>query len=366
MSILYNSSLLKLGAKIPLLYLAKYNRNLLKRISPTPVDVSLKVTEKCNSRCVTCNVWQEQSDKPELTFSELEEIFYQLKSVKIKNIGFYGGEALLRKDIGELLKKVKSIMPEARTQVTTNGLLLKNKAAELIDAGIDMVSVSLDGIGEVNDQIRGVPGYYEKAIEGIKELKRLDTGNKVTINTGATLVSQNIHQVPQMINLARELGIYWAFNLFDTSAYHFRDIDNPLALKQIDEGLVDKTIDYMARERKKYPETMVGIDPVGLEFARKYLKGQEPFFNCVLGYLRIYMDSYMNVYSGCWALPPVGNLKENSLKNILNSPQYKERLENMFDLKCPYCTCGYLINLLINSPHSGIRYVLRNVSLVKS
>ncbi|MFC2014500.1 radical SAM/SPASM domain-containing protein [Chloroflexota bacterium] len=366
MSILYNSSLLKLGVNIPLLYLAKYNRNLLKRISPTPIDVSLKVTERCNSRCVTCNVWQEQSGKPELTSEELEDIFYQFKSVKIKNIGFYGGEALLRKDIGELLKKVKVIMPETRTQVTTNGLLLKDKAAELLDAGIDMVSISLDGIGEVNDKIRGVPGYYEKTVEGIKELKRLDTGNKVTINTGATLVSQNIHQVPEMINLARELDIYWAFNLFDTSAYHFRDIDDPMALKQIDDDLIDRTIDYMGRERNKYPGTMVGIDPVGLEFARKYMKGHEPFFHCVLGYLRIYMDSSMNVYSGCWALPPVGNLKEASLKDILDSPRYRDRLEDMYDLKCPYCTCGYLINLLINNPYSGIKYALRNISAVKS
>jgi len=166
--------------------------------------------------------------------------------------------------------------------------------------------------------------------------------------------------------MARELGIFWAFNLFDTSAYHFRDIDDPQALRQVDINLVDEIIDYMTTERKKYPGTMVGIDPVGLEFAREYIKGQEPFFHCVLGYLRIYMDSYMNVYSGCWALPPVGNLRENSLKTILDSPQYRERLEDMYNLKCPYCTCGYLINLLINNPISGIKYMLRNISLIKS
>jgi hypothetical protein len=76
MSFWYNSSLIKTGGKIPLLYLAKYYQNLLKIISPTPVDVSLKLTERCNSRCITCNVWREQADKPELTLEELENIFY--------------------------------------------------------------------------------------------------------------------------------------------------------------------------------------------------------------------------------------------------------------------------------------------------
>jgi hypothetical protein len=56
----YDSSLIKTGAKIPLLYLAKYQQRLLEIIPPTPVDVSLKVTERCNSRCITCNVWREQ------------------------------------------------------------------------------------------------------------------------------------------------------------------------------------------------------------------------------------------------------------------------------------------------------------------
>ena len=365
MSFLYNSSLIKTGGKIPFLYFAKYYLNLLKVISPTPVDVSLKVTEKCNSRCITCNVWREQSNKPELTIEDLEKIFYQLKAVKIKTIGLYGGEPLLRKDIGEVARKAKSIMKESRILLITNGLLLKNKAKELLDGGCDYVCISLDGIGEVNDKIRGVPGDYQRVIEGIEELKKIDTKKKVKINIGTTLISQNIHQVPQLINLAREFGISWSFNLFDTSPYHFRNIDNPLSLKKIDEGLIDETIKYMHQERKKYPQTLVGIDPIGLEFAREYLKGKEPFFHCVLGYIRIYIDSYMNVYSGCWALSPMGNLNQEELKNILNSPRYKERLRKMYQLKCPYCTCGYLINCLFNNPFAGIQFLFRNISFIK-
>lgn len=366
MSLWYNSSLIKTGGKIPLLYLARYYRDLLKVIPPTPVDVSLKITEKCNSRCITCNVWREQADKPEPTLAELETVFYQLKAVKIKTIGFYGGEPLLRKDFGEVARKAKSIMKEAKILLITNGLLLEKKAREIVEGGIDIVCISLDGIGEVNDRIRGVPGYYQRILEGIEELKRVDTKKKVKINIGSTLVSLNIHQVPELIELARELDISWSFNLFDTSAYHFQNLDDPLSLKNIDDDLIDETIEHMRRERKKSPQSMVGIDPLGLEFARDYMKGKEPPFHCILGYIRVYIDSYMNVYSGCWALPPVGNLKQAELKDILKSAQYKERLEKMYRLHCPYCTCGYLINCLINKPLSGARFLLRNLNFVRS
>lgn len=366
MSFWYNSSILKLGYKIPAVYLARYFPSLLRMISPSPVDVSLKMTERCNSRCITCNVWREQANKPELTLQELENIFYQLKAVKIKTIGFYGGEPLLRDDIGEAARKVKFIMKDSRILLITNGLLLKKKAQEVLESGMDIVCISLDGIGEVNDMIRGVPGYYQRIIEGIEELKRIDIRKKVRINIGTTLVSHNIHQVPQLIDLARELDISWSFNLFDTSAYHFQNLDDPLSLKKIDDDVVDETIAYISRERKKSPKSMVGIDPLGLDFARRYLKGQEPFFHCILGYIRVYIDAYKNVYSGCWALPPIGNLNEGELKDMLRSPQYKERLKKMYRLQCPYCTCGYLINCLVNRPFSGLQFILRNISLVRS
>jgi MoaA/NifB/PqqE/SkfB family radical SAM enzyme len=366
MSFWYNSSVIKLGIKFPSVYLARYYRSLLNIISPSPIDVSLKVTERCNSRCITCNVWRQQADKPELTLEELEKIFHQFKAVKIKTIGLYGGEPLLRDDIGEVARKAKAIMKESRILLITNGLLLKKKAREVLDSGIDIVCISLDGIGEVNDMIRGVPGYYQRIIEGIEELKRIDTKKKVRINIGTTLVSHNIHQVPELIDLARELDISWSFNLFDTSAYHFRNLDDPLSLKQIDEQLIDETIGYMSRERRKAPKSMVGIDPLGLDFAREYLKGKEPFFHCILGYVRIYIDSYKNVYSGCWALPPIGNLGREELKTLLKSHQYKERLKKMYRLECPYCTCGYLINCLVNHPFSGLQFIFRNISLVKS
>lgn len=350
------TSFIENGFKTPFIYLAKYNRNFLKIISPTPVDVSLKVTEKCNSRCITCNVWQEQLGKPELTIEDFEKIFQQLKEIKIKTIGLYGGEPLLREDIGEIIKKAKNIIKESTVSVVTNGLLLKDKAEELFNAGIDVVGISLDGIGEVNDKIRGISGHYQKVIEGIKELKKIDIKNKVKINIGTTLLSQNIHQILQLINLAKELGISWSFNLFNTTPYHFKNINSSF-FKKIDDHLADEAIDYMYKARKNIPEHWIGLDPVGLDYSRKYLKGEKPPFYCILGYFRIYIDSYKNVYSGCWVLPPVGNLEKKSLKNILNSPEYKERLIKMYDLKCPYCTCGYLMNCLINRPFSGIRFL---------
>ena len=58
-----------------------------------------------------------------------------------------------------------------RAVISTNGVLInEDKAAELKDLGLSYVGISLDGLAEVNDRFRGVPGAFDMAVAGIKEL----------------------------------------------------------------------------------------------------------------------------------------------------------------------------------------------------
>jgi len=128
-------------------------------------------------------------------------------------------------------------------------------------------------------------------------------------------------------------------------------------LRIFDEDLVDKTIEYLYKIRKE-SSGIFNLDAQSIEFARDYLKNKNPHVFCVIGYLRIYIDSKLNLYSGCWALPPLGNLEKEKLKDILGSKRYKERIQKMFYLKCPRCTCGYIENCMINNLPSTIKYIL--------
>jgi len=161
---------LKTGIDIFLLYLSRYIPSFLKLIKISPIEASVKVTENCNSRCITCDVWK-SGFQTDLTIQELKNVFYQLKEIGIKIIGFTGGEPLLRKDIAELIKEAKKITG-AQVYIVTNGILLKKKAKEIIDAGIDWIAISLDGIEKTDEKIRGVPGHFKMVIDGINELKK--------------------------------------------------------------------------------------------------------------------------------------------------------------------------------------------------
>jgi len=348
--------------QVLLLYAGKHHRGFLNLINPEPLAVDLKITERCNSRCVTCDVWKseyiEKYAKTDITVQELTDIFHQLKDLGIKTIGFSGGEPLLRKDIGELVRNAKEIT-KAKVYVVTNGLLLEKRAKLLLESGIDHISVSIDGIGLTNDEIRGISGHYRKALRGIQKLAELigSNGNlRSMCSIGTTIIRLNIREVPRLIKLAEHFGINWTFNLFDTNLYFYKYVDDhPLLVN--DNRTVDQMIEYLLKIRDTKP-ALFSLDSASLKFSRGYLKGRNDYAPCTLGYFRFYIDSQLNLYSGCWALKPLGNLKERRIKEIISSNRYRKRVQDMFNLKCPGCTCGYIYNCMIAELPSTLKYIL--------
>ena len=86
------------------------------------------------------------------------------------NLHLVGTEPLLYGRLWELLSGAKSL--GLRTALTTNGLLLEERARQLADARLDAIAVSLDGPPAVHDEIRGRPGLFDRVVRGIGALRR--------------------------------------------------------------------------------------------------------------------------------------------------------------------------------------------------
>jgi MoaA/NifB/PqqE/SkfB family radical SAM enzyme len=350
------------ACKIAMLYASKYHSRLHNLVAPQPFSADIEVTTKCNSKCITCNFWKGEGKKryavEHVDVNEIEHIYKELRDIGIRLVGLVGAEPLLRKDIGDIVKKAKEIIG-SKVYLTTNGILLEHKAEDLLKNGIDHLSVSIDGIGNTNDEIRGVQGHYERAIDGIKMVKELIGKRKLgpcECNIGTTIIRQNITEIPQLIDLADQLGTTWSFNLLDIERYNFKGIDVASLLIN-DTKLIDRTIDYMSKVTQERPHVF-SLDPASLDYARHYLRDRIVYQHCFLGYFRLYIDCALNVYPGCWILQPVGNLKDTSLRSIIKSSLYKERVNEMYEMKCPGCTCGYLYNCMIEELPTSLQYLL--------
>src|SRR6516164_7081307 len=162
-----------------------------------------EVTKGCNLRCIHCRGTATQLMSPnDLPTGKALDIISQIADFGNPILVLSGGEPLYRADIFELAKYGTS--RGLRVALATNGTLVTKEVAQKIkDAGIKRVSISLDGAdATTHDTFRGIPGAFDAAIYGMKNLQAL--GVSVQINT--TIARHNAHQLPAVLDLARRLG----------------------------------------------------------------------------------------------------------------------------------------------------------------
>lgn len=210
----------------------RLNRRLYPGKSIPPVLLGMDVTRRCNLKCVMCqqnrHVAHEDAGLPwydkdhEMPLSSWVNVLDQVRPFR-PWLTVTGGEPLLYPDIKGLIEATKE--RDLVLDITTNGTLLKGMADFLVDVGVEMVFVSLDGPEDVHDRIRGVVGSYGRTIEGIQALveerdSRGSLGPVVVIN--CTMTRDNLHTLPEMVPLALRHNV----NLLQFIHAHFNTWEN--------------------------------------------------------------------------------------------------------------------------------------------
>lgn len=176
----------------------------LKKIRP--MSIHFELTSRCNLKCIHCLFTHDQCN--EISTDEVYHILLQLKEIGVIYLSLSGGEMFVRKDMGEIL----DFLLEHRFVLTiyTNGTLLTNTLVDKI-ASLQPLSIEISVYGataEVHDRITTVAGSFEKTISSIKVLR--DAG--VSVLFKGFLLKDNFHQRWQMIDLANETGVLYAFD----------------------------------------------------------------------------------------------------------------------------------------------------------
>jgi AdoMet-dependent heme synthase len=168
-----------------------------------PRLVFWELTKGCNLRCIHCRASATELSSPsDLSTQGARDIIDEIAVVSAPILVLSGGEPLFRSDIFQLARYATD--KGLRAALATNGTLVtKPVARKIVDSGVKRVAISLDGADALtHDAFRGIPGAFDAAITGFRNLK--DLGMSVQINT--TIARHNAHQLPQVLELARSIG----------------------------------------------------------------------------------------------------------------------------------------------------------------
>ncbi len=154
-----------------------------------PMNLTISVSYRCNSRCKTCNVWQRPND--DFTLDEYEKTFEAIGRDAYW-FTFSGGEPTLRKDLPEMVGAAYRHCRPGIINIPTNGIqdkLIPARIERVLQAAPGsevIINLSLDGVGEKHDIVRGVKGNFERAMRtyaGLKALKAHYTNFTLGVHT---------------------------------------------------------------------------------------------------------------------------------------------------------------------------------------
>src|SRR6185295_15814494 len=169
------------------------------RIFELPILV-LMPHSRCNCRCVMCDIWKANAEKKELSVETIEKHLAAIKELGVRRIALSGGEALMHSNLWKFCEALHSL--PLKISLLSTGISIKAHAAEIV-RHCDDVIVSLDGDRETHNAIRNIPAAFEKLEEGIKTLKEISPGFRVTGRT--VLQKRNFRDFNNIVLAAKRL-----------------------------------------------------------------------------------------------------------------------------------------------------------------
>lgn len=335
---------LKAGLRQPYLNYSLNHQRLVR-----PVFLDYAVTWRCNARCVMCDTWQNKDG------AELEITPDQWRGILkrdadfisgVRKVGLTGGEPFIRPDLVELIRIFHQAIPKARISVVSNGLMTERileRLAEIKSFCPQMVfSVSLDGLNQIHDKVRGIPGAFDKAMATMKGALELG----FTVTSGMTISAYNYDQIEPLHRLLSSLGVDFSCNLMETGAnFHTAGETRAPGLDQAQSAKVKNDL-------KQFPHHYY------MDNIRRRLEGQPRDLPCYSGLTSYFLHPNGDVAYCNLLGEPLGNLKETAFEDIADNPQTWQRRRELRDCRC-WSQCE-VKNSAAVAPWHVLKWVLKN------
>lgn len=306
------------------------NENINKIQSRGITRILWDITRKCNLKCHHCYAYKEGDYSEELDLEQMYKAIHDLKKLQPYLIVYGGGEPFVRKDFFDILKETKRVL-NCRIKVLTNGTMLTNEVAKKIKNYVDFIQISLDGIEEHHDILRGREGSFNKAI------KAINVATEAGIKTGIcmTINKYNIEDIDWVMKFALEKKVYKlrispfvaagkAINSYSEWIIPHED------LKRIYERLTEYRIKYRSKLLFDFRDELYGNAFLGC-IGQKSNENNE-YLLCAAGRSLFYINAEGYITPCNFIDNPkyyVGNIKKDNIQRIWEDSELFNSLRNL-------------------------------------
>jgi MoaA/NifB/PqqE/SkfB family radical SAM enzyme len=356
----------------PFLFFYKMNR-WFSYEDMQPMTLTYSVTAACQSRCKTCGIGYMYMTHPEradddLTADEAEMIFKRMKPVYFFNVS--GGEPFLRADLPRIVSLACKYLRPRVIHTPTNAIMsgrIEAHTREILeivkeyDASVPFtVKPSIDGVGRLHDEIRGVEGNFAKLRATIERLKQVEREYKnFHLELGTVISNFNIGHLDEIEDFVHSLGVESYRNEVAEQRAEFFNMGDPITP---DAATYQKLMKDFAKKieaniggKKALAKTTEALRLVYYDIAGKILERKTQVIPCYAGVSNV----HINYDGGVWPCcvlgydKQMGNLRDYDydFQKLWRSERAREVRKFIKDKNCacPLANQAYS-NILLHGP----------------
>jgi MoaA/NifB/PqqE/SkfB family radical SAM enzyme len=325
-----------------------------------PVNITVSVSYRCNSRCKTCNVWLLPND--DLTVPEWDRTFASMGRAPYW-FTFSGGEPTLRKDMPEMVASAYHNCRPGIINIPTNGIqhkVIPGRIEQVLQAAPKsevIINLSLDGVGAKHDAIRGVRDNWKHAMLTYAELKKLQLRySHLTLGIHTVISNFNVDGFAELCEyIQRELK---------PDSYITEIAEQRVELDTVGLGITPTAERYSvaidALLESMRDQQLTGVAGVTQAFRRQYyelvkrtLREQRQIIPCMAGIASAQIAPNGDVWPCCIRAQSMGNLREHdydfgSVWRTGRADQLRRSIK-AGECHCPLANAAYT-NMLTHTP----------------
>ena len=330
-----------------------YNTFVSASIHPIrPTVLIYNCTWVCDAKCTMCNNWKWGDRKSDMTLDQLEPVMDSPFWGAVENLNISGGEPTTRLDLPEMVELFQRRLPRLRKiGINTTGLTPARAIPMLTKivkfcAEKDLlisIRVSLDGIGDVHNQVRAVKNGFDKASQTIAAMQALAAEHQnFQFGIASTIFAKNLEDAENILTWARTKNLDVVFNMlrFTDAMLHNGGLKETIGFQEREETFMRKFF----LDRVQEESVLSGQSFMYLHYADMIANGYHRTMPCPFQSQGLLLNPNGDLHY-CENSQKIGNVLDDSAKSLYYKAENLAHREQIKNDTCPTCLSPCQVNV---------------------
>jgi sulfatase maturation enzyme AslB (radical SAM superfamily) len=317
-----------------------------------PTVLIYNCTWVCDAKCTMCNNWKWGDRKSDMTLDQLEPVLDSPFWGAVENLNISGGEPTTRLDLPQMVEMFHRRLPRLRKiGINTTGLtparaipMLTRIVKFCADKELLLsVRVSLDGIGDVHDQVRAVKNGFDKASKTIEAMQALAAEYKnFQFGIASTIFAKNLDDAENILTWARTKGLDVVFNMlrFTDAMLHNGGLKETIGFQEREETFMRKFF----LDRVKEESVLSGQSFMYLHYADMIANGYHRTMPCPFQSQGLLLNPNGDLHY-CENSQKIGNVLDEPAESLYFKAENLAHRQQIKDETCPTCLSPCQVNV---------------------